>query len=437
MKFTRAAGGQLSLGSFEEMDVEEASRTLPSAVAVTFADLARSKPPERPDPPPSLSRLPRPAAGPPPEGLSRIHLAREGRLRRQSSWDRSGRYSERIRIPPGDLAVLARIHGAGIIRHIWLTLWTDEPAYLRKMVLRAYWDGESNPSVESPVGDFFGVGHAEVSNYWSQPLSMVTGGPRLIDNRPAMSCFFPMPFTDGAWITLENQGSESVRAVHYHVDYEELGSQRPDALRFHALWRRQWPEETEHEVDELSMLSPNRDYLILDAEGEGHYVGCTVSVDSANQSRDFSWFGEGDDFCWIDGEMEPSIIGTRTEDYFCASRDEESLDVRPYHGLSYSDDSGGSSKWTMYRFHIDAPISFRKSIRYVAERDANLRGSDYSSVAYWYQSAPHKSFPPLLSVEGRLPRGAELEPSSSGLEGLVERGNGCYSSSIEKIENLV
>lgn len=114
---------------------------------------------------------------------------------------------------------MADIAGAGTIRHIWLTISTDESDYLRKLVFRAYWDGTTTPSIESPVGDFFGVGHARVSNYWSQPLNMVTGGRLVLDNRAAMNCFFPMPFAEGARITMENQGDEPVRALYFYVRY--------------------------------------------------------------------------------------------------------------------------------------------------------------------------------------------------------------------------
>ena len=117
-----------------------------------------------------------PSTGPAlPGGLSQIFWARSGKRRRESSWDRKGKNSDRIPVAPGQTAVIADARGAGCIRHIWITVATQEPEYLRRLVLRAYWDGESSPSVETPIGDFFGVGHARATNYWSLPLNMVTG----------------------------------------------------------------------------------------------------------------------------------------------------------------------------------------------------------------------------------------------------------------------
>jgi hypothetical protein len=109
-------------------------------------------------------------------GLSQLFLPRSGRSRRSTSWDRSGKNIDSVPIEPGQVATVAEISSAGCIRHIWMTISAEEPDYLRRVVLRAYWDGEASPSIESPIGDFFGVGHGRVSNYWSLPLNMVTGG---------------------------------------------------------------------------------------------------------------------------------------------------------------------------------------------------------------------------------------------------------------------
>lgn len=370
--------------------------------------------------PTEAAQAPSAQSGAGPGGLAQLHLARPGRSRRQSSWDRSGGNIDRTPIAPGETAVMADIEGAGTIRHIWLTIWTDEPDYLRKMVFRAYWDGSTDPSVESPVGDFFGVGHARVSNYWSQPLNMVTGGPRILDDRAAMNCFFPMPFGEGARLTMENQGEEPVRALYFYVDYEELDRAPSDALRFHAWWRREMPTEptldlTDAGVDfertnELVNLDGQGNYLILDAEGRGHYVGCNLSIDNINPIRNFGWFGEGDDFFWIDGEETPSFRGTGTEDYFCAAWGYPGgANSMPYHGISYTNGPiegpmRYSGKWTMYRYHIEDPILFDRSLRFSIEHGhANVHANDYSSVAYWYQTLPHKPFPALLPVADRLP----------------------------------
>lgn len=371
------------------------------------------------------------AAGPAPGGLGRLFQARAGRRRRASSWDRSGRNADRVRIPPGETAVMADIAGAGVIRHVWVTIFSPdfggpepgpEPHYLRKLVLRAYWDGEENPSIETPIGDFFGVGHARVSNYASLPLNMVTGGQPERDQRAAMNCFFPMPFGDGARLTVENQGEKPIGALYFYVDYEEHETMPVDALRFHAWWRRENPADASadlsaesqdfQETNELVNLDGEKNYLILEAEGRGHYVGCNLSVDHINPIPGFGWFGEGDDFIWIDGEEKPSLIGTGTEDYFCAAWGYPGgFNPMPYHGISYTNGpttgpAPYSGKWTMYRYHIEDPVMFSKSIKVSIEHGhANVHANDVSSVAYWYQTLPHKPFPALPPVEKRLPIG--------------------------------
>ena len=362
---------------------------------------------------------PRPATAAAPGGLSQLFLAREGKTRRSSSWDRTGRNFDYKSVEPGAVATLAEIQGAGCIRHIWMTIYGEEPDYLRRMVLRAWWDGESQPSIESPVGDFFGVGHARVSNYWSAPLNMVTGGRVEEASRAAMNSFFPMPFATGARLTLENQGEQTVRALYYYIDYEEYPALPDEALRFHAQWRRQWPTpptvdlsdraNDEKTVDQLPNLDGASNYVILEAIGRGHYVGCNVSVDHLNPITGFGWLGEGDDMIWIDGEPMPTLRGTGMEDYFCAAFGYPGgHNSMPYHGISLAGPTAGpapySGKWTMYRYHIEDPLLFETSIKVTIEHGhANVHADDYSSVAYWYQTEPHTAFPALAPVERRLP----------------------------------
>lgn len=354
-----------------------------------------------------------------PSGLGQLFLARDARRRRSSSWDRSGRNADRVVVEPGQTAVIADISGAGVIRHIWITIADDEPDYLRRLVLRAFWDGEVSPSIETPVGDFFGVGHARVSNYWSLPLNMVTGGESQARNRAAMNCFFPMPFARSARLTVENQGKQPVRSLYYYVDYEEYRALPENALRFHAQWRRSNPTPSSidlgagkqdfNKTNELVNLDGKGNYVILEAAGRGHYVGCVLSVDHINPIPNFGWFGEGDDMIFIDGEEMPSLIGTGTEDYFCAAWGYPGgHNSMPYHGISLAGPTDGpapySGKWTMFRFHIEDPVMFTRSIKVTIEHGhANVHASDYSSVAYWYQTEPHAAFPALLPVEARLP----------------------------------
>jgi len=354
-----------------------------------------------------------------PSGLGHLFFARQGRRRRSSSWDRSGRNADRVSLEPGQTAVIADLAGAGVIRHIWIAIAAAESDYPRRLVLRAFWDGETSPSIETPLGDFFGVGHARVSNFWSLPLNMVTGGHELVRNRAAMNCFFPMPFAKSARLTVENQGNEFVRTVAYYVDYEEYDELPENALRFHAQWRRSNPTPASVDLsdrrysfattNELVNLDGKGNYVILEAVGRGHYVGCVLSVDHLNPIPNFGWFGEGDDMIYIDGEETPSLVGTGTEDYFCAAWGYPGgHNSMPYHGISLAGPTEGpaaySGKWTMYRFHIEDPVMFSRSIKVTIEHGhANVHASDYSSVGYWYQAEPHAPFPALPPVQARLP----------------------------------
>ena len=111
---------------------------------------------------------------------------------------------------------------------------------------------------------------------------------------------------------------------------------------------------------------------------------------------------------FIDGEKwPPSLHGTGTEDYFCEAWGYPSGEYSaPYHGISLGNDTREwSGKWSMYRFHIEDPIRFKKSIRVTIEHGhANNQSNDYSSVAFWYQFEPHKNFKVLPSVKKRLAR---------------------------------
>lgn len=349
--------------------------------------------------------------------LNSLPDAKNYESRRESSYDRSGGNEDYLRIKPGARAMLAEIKGPGIIKHIWFTINAGDPHYLRSLVLRVWWDGEKQPSIEVPVGDFFGVGHARVSNFHSLPLNMVTGGENLEQNRAAMNCFFPMPFRKSARIEIENQSDKDVGSFYYYIDYEKHKSLPDDLLYFHAQWRRENPTkgyDTWHmEPHEMFVEAKNKtgaeNYVIFEAEGRGHYVGCVVSVHNVMRNDNVhSWFGEGDDMIFVDGEKwPPKLHGTGTEDYFCAAWGFPSGKYDGlFHGISLAGDTRDwSGKWSVYRFHLESPVTFRKSIRVTIEHGHdNNRFDDWSSVGYWYQTEPHAKFPALPAVEKRLPR---------------------------------
>jgi hypothetical protein len=299
---------------------------------------------------------------------------------RVSSFDRTGGNRDSISIEPGATAVLADIRGPGAIHHLWVTI-AAESFYGRKLILRMFWDGEDSPSVEAPVGDFFGVGHGLNRNLTSFPISCSSEGR-------ARNCYWRMPFRSSARITVTNEGTQPVAAFYYYIDYRILKEIEADAPYFHAYYRQEMP------------CQPNKNYVLLEAAGRGHYVGCNLSI----LQRAMGWWGEGDDMIYVDGEGFPSLHGTGSEDYFSDAwgmRQDENL----FYGCPIQEeDFQAGSKATVYRFHIPDPIPFQKSIRATIEHGhANDRSDYYSSVAYWYQVEPHKLFPSLPSVDKRLP----------------------------------
>jgi hypothetical protein len=337
------------------------------------------------------------------------------RSRRVSSYDRSGGNRDSVVIEPGKTAVLAEIEGPAAIHHIWTTI-AAEPFYGRKIVLRIYWDGEKSPSVEAPIGDFFGVGHGLNRNFTSLPITCSSEGR-------ARNCYWYMPFRRSCRITARNEGTRAVDAFYYYIDYRELPDLPADTPTFHAQYRQEFPPEA------------RRNYLLLEAEGAGHYVGCNLSV----LQRAMGWWGEGDDMIRVDGESKPSLHGTGSEDYFS-----DAWGMREGRGLFYGcplqeEDFQAGSKATVYRFHVPDPVPFKKSIEVTIEHGhANDRGDLLSSVAYWYQAEPHRAFRPFPPVAERLPfafeppenfvlpKWEEEKPGEAGV--FVDRGGGLRMS---------
>jgi hypothetical protein len=312
--------------------------------------------------------------------LGKLGMPQDYISKRISSYDRTGGNKDSLTIEPGLTAVLAEIKGPGAIHHIWVTI-AAEPFYGRKLVLRMFWDGEEAPSVEVPVGDFFGVGHGLNRNFSSMPITCSSEGR-------AKNCYWYMPFRQSARITVTNEGQQTVPAFYYYVDYRELKDLPADAPCFHAQYRQEMPCE------------PGRNYLILEASGRGHYVGCNLSI----LQRAMGWWGEGDDMIYVDGETFPSLHGTGSEDYFSDAWGMREAE-HPFYGCPLQEeDFQAGSKATVYRFHVPDPIPFQKSIRVTIEHGhANDRSDYYSSTAYWYQAEPHMAFPALPSVAARLP----------------------------------
>jgi len=302
--------------------------------------------------------------------------------KRVSSYDRSGRNADAIHIGAGKTATIFDETGPGEITHLWFTIASSENYHLKKIVLRAYWNAETTPSVETPIGDFFGLGLGTYFNYQSALLSVAPD--------KALNSFFPMPFAHHARITISNEGSEDIDSFYYNIDYRFYSRPMPDGtLYFHAQYRQQiptadWITPVRANDDPAVLAQKNLDgkdnYTWMEARGQGHFVGVTMSV---LQNQD-GWWGEGDDMFFVDGAPLPSLQGTGSEDYFQGAWD---FGSSPFayatFGAPQKGDEVIGSRSSVYRFHLDSPIPFTKSFRATIEHGhANQRMDNYYSVAY-------------------------------------------------------
>jgi hypothetical protein len=290
-----------------------------------------------------------------------------------------------VRIPAGRTFTLAEINGSGAIQHIWMT----PTGNWRLSILRMYWDGETTPSVEVPVGDFFGAGWGTYAQLSSLAVCINPGS--------AFNCYWEMPFRRSARLTLENIGHDQM-TVYYQIDYT-LTTVPDDAAYFHAQFRR------------VNPLPKKEVYTVLEGvKGRGHYVGTYMAWGSNKPG----WWGEGEIKFYLDGDREfPTICGTGTEDYFCGSYNFENRATKqyqefntPYAGMHQVIRPDGlynsQQRFGLYRWHIMDPIRFEQDLRVTIQAlgwDAARRyrplTDDIASVAFWYQTEPHAAFPAL------------------------------------------
>ena len=307
--------------------------------------------------------------------LGDLFLAKEGGLVHYSSYDTAGNNADFRILAPGEKLVLVNHKGAGVVRRWWLTIAPRNVVEIhRSLIIRCYWDGEKEPSVEVPVSDFFGMGFGRWKDFISLPLNMTSGGYNI---------YWPMPFHRSALITVENTGKIPVTNFYYNVDIRTHAKLPPEALYFHAQYKQ---VRTEKGVP----------VTILETTGRGHYVGTLLSMQPERGSH--LGYLEGDERIFIDGETSPSIIGTGTEDYFSSGWYYDTGEYgAPYHGVTEKDEKTG--KVNTYRWHIEDPIPFKKSFRFEIEHGGinDMPGVEYSSVAFWYQTHPHALFPKLPS----------------------------------------
>lgn len=365
-------------------------------------------------------------------GLSTLHLLTPGRSRRASSFDKTGGNHDWFDLPPGETREFAHIQDCGIIRHIWCTHWTgnasweEEPLALRKLILRIYWDGEAEPSVQAPLGDFFGMPFGRRKAFQSAAFGMAPEDGR------AMNCWWPMPLAKSARFTLQSL-CDNPTNFYFYIDYESLEALPSEAATFHAQFRREadtqgWAPQEPGLLDREKANVPGEppwapaawqvkntdgkdNYVILEAQGRGRYVGCNLGIDITTPQAN-AWYGEGDDMIFVDGEVwPPSLHGTGTEDYFCTAFCPTQVYDAPYHGLTlYSGNPQQPShkfhgQNAMYRLHIPDPIAFNTGIRVTMEHGhANKLSGDWCSTAYWYQIEPHQPMPPLGALAELLPR---------------------------------
>lgn len=334
-------------------------------------------------------------------GLTRVQSGRSKAVT-SSATDFDSNLDRRTYIQPGETMVLADIRGPAVINHIWLTFNDARPNWLEaggsarpdEIVLRMYWDGADEPAVEAPLGDFFAAGFGLRREVRSLPVQ-VEGGD-------GYNAFWQMPFFTRGRITVTNESARRVRSFYYQIDYTEVDSLPEGTAYFCAQYRQEFPETL------------GNDYLVLDAEGRGHYVGTVLSV----RSRSPYWFGEGDARIYVDGDAKPTIQGTGTEDYFLSAW---GLDrhLFPYFGVTYmSDDpSNLGFRATMYRWHVEDPIRFARSLRFELEHtgwmsadetetgevDGHVeREDDVATVAFWYQVGQPKRFSSIPPLEHRI-----------------------------------
>lgn len=297
---------------------------------------------------------------------------------------------------PGEIREIANIEGPGIISHIWFTLSRATDYVLKDCVLRIYWDDEEEPSVECPIGEFFGLGHGRYYSFHSIPFE--------VGNARGYNCFFPMPFKKRCRITFENSPDHTLRRLFYHFNYKKVKSLPEDTLYFHAQYRQAKPTNFDG------------NYTILEAQGRGHFVGLFYYNRPAG-----GWWGDGGEHIEIDGRMLPA---TGQEDYFCQGwsfgKGEQGL--RFGSPLYESSEKKELAENAFYRFHIEDPIPFKKSFRMTMRHGISneRRHDDYSTVAFWYQSEPHAKFPQLPPARDRYhsvkdkPVQQDQKPASEG-----------------------
>ncbi|MHC4406609.1 MAG: glycoside hydrolase family 172 protein [Planctomycetota bacterium] len=282
------------------------------------------------------------------------------------------------RIEPGQTVQLCDIEGPGTIRHIWLTTARD-PAAQRALVVRAWWEGQEHPSIECPVGDFFGFAHGRIMPYHSAVHSVGSTGGRNV--------WLPMPFVKRAKMTFTNEGAAAV-PVYYQIDYT-VGDGLPDDVgRLHVLFRRENPTTTKEDFE-----------LLPERKNKGRFIGSVIGIRNLHPGQ---WWGEGEVKVFMDGDKEfPTICGTGSEDYVGLAWGIQQTPFL-YNGCSLNENNFVS----MYRWHLPDPIAWRRHARITIQQIAWKNGlaeteDDWSTATFWYEPTPSAPLPEMPDVEAR------------------------------------
>jgi hypothetical protein len=298
------------------------------------------------------------------------------------------------RLPAGQTITLLDAKGPGMVTHIWTTIADNEYAWPRLLRLRVYYDGAKKPSVDTPLGDFFACGHGLERDINSMMVRNTSQGR-------ARNCYWKMPFLKGCRITLSNEGAERAWLTYFQVDWRKYKSLPKDTMYFHALYRQEMPAQM------------GKRYVILETKGKGAYVGTVLNVIPHLPG----WFGEGDEFFFVDGEKNASLKGTGTEDFIS---DGWGLHEHsgPYYGTSSAGGFGVGDRVSAYRWQIPDPVPFQNNLRIEIEHAGWVftpegktvgsfveRDDDFSSVAFWYQTPFRTDLPDYPQGKARLPYG--------------------------------
>ena len=329
------------------------------------------------------------------DALPAYARAMSHRSLKQSSFDKTGGNRDFWNIAPGGTLEIFSDTRPGIITHIWFTIAARTPYHLKELVLRAYWDGNSKPSIEVPIGDFFGLNLGSYQIYESAYLACSPG--------KSLNCYFAMPYKS-ARLTVTNESKSEVGAFYSNIDYKSVAALPPDALYFHAQYRQSAPC-----IAQTDKTNPTgaKNHIYAETRGQGHLMGITLGVLQNAEG----WWGEGDEMIFVDDETKPVIVGTGSEDYLLGSWNFGGRDGarefahRMYgaHLIQSPERPGG--RYCCYRWHGDNPVTFTRYLKHTMEHGhANDRGDNFYSTCYWYQSQPYTDFPALPPVEDRTPK---------------------------------